>query len=474
MRFLRRDVRPTSTLSFILTAMLSVGLHWAPPAAHAGFEPVRGGCCGDGYGLDGNPSSPTGAGYCYGPPAPETSPVTTTWGGGTDTDAQPCAQFYAYHTGGHSRSCHRCSNVANYECREDTGGSLATAVLSLNVPNVPRAYNQVLSQNTDALNSAKAFSEKNQMVMFGGPIELTGGSATSKSSVESFALGDYSLFPHVHPITDYVHEIGTPVLFQQSGTDWKPVISQVVDKPANVIRAEIGNEGNYQIFGAQFELIEDLRLGNATIDPAILEKDEGANVTIEVGTPTASIRIRILNAQDQVMYEKEIDTSDLAGRPERRVPVTIPLAAGLLPAGDYRGIISTPRASGPDIDRFFVFKVMGQSGGTDPGANTSAAPPLAFGSVVAYPNPAKGGQSPTISIEVEQPDKLMLRIYDSAGGLAFETQVSDPEKAVADKQIYRVALDSKNFKSGIYYGVVTAQRSGQEAVRKKFSFTIVK
>lgn len=100
--------------------------------------------------------------------------------------------------------------------------------------------------------------------------------------------------------------------------------------------------------------------------------------------------------------------------------------------------------------------------------------PFSFGEVYVYPNPAKGSDTPVLHVEIGQADRVTTRIYDVAGDLVFETRIDKTPILVNGIPAYEEPLDPARFRSGTYIGVVTAERSGKETVRKKYRFTIVK
>lgn len=100
--------------------------------------------------------------------------------------------------------------------------------------------------------------------------------------------------------------------------------------------------------------------------------------------------------------------------------------------------------------------------------------PFSFAEVYVFPNPTKGGQVPTLHVEIGQADEVSTRIYDVAGDLVFEGRVDSKTTVVNGKSAYEHALNPDLFKSGVYIGVVTATKAGKETVRKRYRFTIVK
>lgn len=100
--------------------------------------------------------------------------------------------------------------------------------------------------------------------------------------------------------------------------------------------------------------------------------------------------------------------------------------------------------------------------------------PFDFGEVYVYPNPSREGDVPTLHIEIGQAESLSTRIYDVSGDLVYESSINDAPIVVEGRPAYEHPLDADRFRPGVYIGVVTAEKSGRETVRKKFRFTVVK
>jgi len=100
--------------------------------------------------------------------------------------------------------------------------------------------------------------------------------------------------------------------------------------------------------------------------------------------------------------------------------------------------------------------------------------PFDFGEVFVFPNPTKGGEIPTLHVEVGQADQVGYRVYDVSGDLVDEGRISDAPNVVNGKAAYEHALNSDRFKSGTYIGVVTGEKTGKDTIRKNFRFSVVK
>jgi hypothetical protein len=100
--------------------------------------------------------------------------------------------------------------------------------------------------------------------------------------------------------------------------------------------------------------------------------------------------------------------------------------------------------------------------------------PFSFGEVYVYPNPSTKGNVPTLHAEVGAADKVTTRVYDISGDLVFEARIDANHVVVNGKPAYEYMMDPNRFKSGVYNGVVTAEKAGKDVIRKKFKFTVVK
>ena len=100
--------------------------------------------------------------------------------------------------------------------------------------------------------------------------------------------------------------------------------------------------------------------------------------------------------------------------------------------------------------------------------------PFDFGQVYVYPNPAHGAESPTLHVEVGMADRVSTRIYDVSGDLVFEGRLEGSPTVQDGIAAYEIHLHSADFRSGVYVGVVTAERAGKDTIRRQYRFTIVK
>lgn len=101
-------------------------------------------------------------------------------------------------------------------------------------------------------------------------------------------------------------------------------------------------------------------------------------------------------------------------------------------------------------------------------------PPFAFGEVYVFPNPVRGHQIATLHVEVSPPDKVSTRVYDVSGDLVYESRLAETPIAVGGKAAIEHVLESGRFRSGVYFGVVTAEKAGEETIRKRYRFSVIK
>ena len=117
------------------------------------------------------------------------------------------------------------------------------------------------------------------------------------------------------------------------------------------------------------------------------------------------------------------------------------------------------------------------------GSRTSAAEPaaeaaFALGEVYAFPNPAKGGQKPTLHIEAGTADSVEIRLYDLAGDLVQEAALTGAPALIDDGQgpqlAYEHALDSSGLGSGVYMYAIRAKRAGAADLKATGKVAIIK
>jgi hypothetical protein len=100
--------------------------------------------------------------------------------------------------------------------------------------------------------------------------------------------------------------------------------------------------------------------------------------------------------------------------------------------------------------------------------------PFAFGEVYVFPNPSRGRDVPTLHAEVGAAERVSTRIYDVSGDVVFEGRIDESPIVTDGKIAYELPLNPALFRSGVYIGVVTAERSGRETIRRQYRFTVIK
>lgn len=114
-------------------------------------------------------------------------------------------------------------------------------------------------------------------------------------------------------------------------------------------------------------------------------------------------------------------------------------------------------------------------------ASPAAAPAqasFALGEVYAFPNPAVGGQTPTVHVEAGAADSVDIRIYDLAGDLAHEASLAGAPALIDDGQgpqpAYEHRWDSSGAGSGVYVYVVRARKAGHADLKAVGKLALVK
>lgn len=100
--------------------------------------------------------------------------------------------------------------------------------------------------------------------------------------------------------------------------------------------------------------------------------------------------------------------------------------------------------------------------------------PFSIATVYVYPNPSIGGAMPTIHVELSVADHVTTRIYDVGGDLVDSGEFVEGVSVAGGKVAYELKLDPAKYQSGVYVGVVTAERDGKDSIRQQFRFTVIK
>jgi len=107
------------------------------------------------------------------------------------------------------------------------------------------------------------------------------------------------------------------------------------------------------------------------------------------------------------------------------------------------------------------------------GVNPLAATAFAFRQFYVYPNPAKGGNRPTLHFECGIGDGADIRIYDVAGDLRHTAHMTGAPNISAPEYAYEYTWDMGGAGSGVYTAVMEAHNGG-ETVKAKKKFAIIR
>jgi len=101
-----------------------------------------------------------------------------------------------------------------------------------------------------------------------------------------------------------------------------------------------------------------------------------------------------------------------------------------------------------------------------------------LGEVYSFPNPAVGGNKPTIHIECGIADSVEIKIYDIAGDFIHQTRLEQQPQVVNDGQgpqyAYEYTWDTSGIASGVYIYVVVAKKNGETDLRVMKKLAIIK
>ncbi|MBI4054847.1 MAG: hypothetical protein HY402_01795 [Elusimicrobia bacterium] len=119
---------------------------------------------------------------------------------------------------------------------------------------------------------------------------------------------------------------------------------------------------------------------------------------------------------------------------------------------------------------FSLFQVMG-------GATPQAGSDFKLGEVYVYPNPARGGASPVLHIEVGAADRVRIQIFTLSGQLAHEASLTGAPSLLDDGQGPQEAYEyawKEHVPSGVYLYVIEVSKSGVGPLRKTGKFAVVR
>ncbi len=129
---------------------------------------------------------------------------------------------------------------------------------------------------------------------------------------------------------------------------------------------------------------------------------------------------------------------------------------------------------------FSLYQVLGSTSGKIAAqAVLSVDSTFMFRDLYAFPNPARGGQKPTIRVQVGLADSVDLHIYDLSGQLVLNVTLNNPQilddgNGKGPQYTYDYVWDTGGVGSGVYIYVVTAHRSGQSDIKRLKKVGIIK
>ncbi|HAH32946.1 MAG TPA: hypothetical protein DCL44_11605 [Elusimicrobia bacterium] len=119
-----------------------------------------------------------------------------------------------------------------------------------------------------------------------------------------------------------------------------------------------------------------------------------------------------------------------------------------------------------------------KSGRSSQMENITAAADSAFrlGEIYVYPNPAKGGEIPTLHIECGIADTVNIKIYTVSGREAHEYTITGAPAIIDDGSGWSYAYEYAwrgYIPSGVYYYFLEARKGGQ-TLKKTGKFAVVR
>lgn len=110
-----------------------------------------------------------------------------------------------------------------------------------------------------------------------------------------------------------------------------------------------------------------------------------------------------------------------------------------------------------------------------------AAVSAAFGlvDIYAFPNPARGGHSATIRVQVGLADSVDVDIYDVAGrqvnsGSVLSPSILDDNNGKVPQYTFDYVWDTSGVGSGVYVYAVTAKKAGAGPIRKQGKVGVIR
>lgn len=122
------------------------------------------------------------------------------------------------------------------------------------------------------------------------------------------------------------------------------------------------------------------------------------------------------------------------------------------------------RTVSADTEHFSLYQVMAPAQPEVAAVSTA----FALDEIYCFPNPARGGKAPTFHVETGMADRVELRIYDVAGELVHEAELTGAPRTIDDGQGPQLAYEyiwPGRIASGVYIYAVTVHNGGQSARR---------
>jgi hypothetical protein len=118
-------------------------------------------------------------------------------------------------------------------------------------------------------------------------------------------------------------------------------------------------------------------------------------------------------------------------------------------------------------DHFSLYQVMAAAP-----AVPAAGSDFAMREIFVFPNPAKAGAKPRLHIEVGFADLVLIRIYNVAGQMVHQAELSGSPQLIGSQYAYEYAWEG-GIPSGVYFYAVEARKGG-DTLRKVGKFAVVR
>jgi hypothetical protein len=126
------------------------------------------------------------------------------------------------------------------------------------------------------------------------------------------------------------------------------------------------------------------------------------------------------------------------------------------------------------VGHFSVYQVLAPAGAFSTLADPESG--FAFRAIYAFPNPAVGGQKPTVHVAVGRADKVTIRFYDVAGTPVHEATLDTPA-IINDESGPHWAYEhvwQGHIPSGVYIYSVTAEKAGHAPIKRVGKLAVVR